>query len=124
MPLLALNSFALLLAAVMSPQAHAITLNMAYFNEGDPVPHDENPSWDPAGVILKAHFQAAKTIWESLLPGGGSYDFEFEWDDDIGATNLGLTTDTPSADTFIEINPNVMDNNASAQLVRRLHAWR
>ena len=41
------------------------------------MPHDENPSWDPAGTILKSHFQAAKSIWESLLPGGGSYDFEF-----------------------------------------------
>ena len=101
---LALNSFALLLAAVMPPQAHAITLNMTYFNEGDPVPHDENPSWDPAGVILKAHFQAAKTIWESLLPGGGSYDFEFEWDNDI--SGLGLTTDPVGGDPFIEINPN------------------
>ncbi len=86
------------------PPASAITLNMTYFNEGDPIPHDENPSWDPAGTILKAHFQAAKTIWEYLLPGGGSYDFDFEWDDDIGATTLGLTTLGPT--TYIEINPN------------------
>src|SRR3990172_1955633 len=92
---------AILLATVTQPQAHAITLNMTYFNEGDPVPHDENPSGDPAGIILKAHFQAAKTIWESLLPGGGVYDFDFEWDNDI--PGLGLYT--PVGD-FIEINPN------------------
>jgi hypothetical protein len=93
----------LVFAAGMQPQAHAITLNMTYFNEGDPVPHDENPNWDPAGTILKAHFQAAKTIWEYLLPGGGSYDFDFEWDDDI--SGLGLTTPGAFGD-FIEINPN------------------
>src|SRR6476620_11751202 len=89
---------------LMTGQASAITLNMHYFNEGDPVPHDENPVWDPGGTILKSHFQAAKTIWESLLPGGGSYDFDFEWDNDI--SGLGLTTDPVAGDAFIEINPN------------------
>src|SRR5262249_428310 len=61
----------------------AITINMTYSNEGNPVPHDENPSWDPVGICLKAHFAAAKAIWESLLPGSGDISFDFEWDADI-----------------------------------------
>jgi autotransporter-associated beta strand protein len=93
-----------LAAALLAIQAHAITINITYFNEGDPVPHDENPSWDPDGTILKAHFQAAKAIWEYLLPGGGSYDIEFEWDDDIDP--LGLTTPdfTDPTSFVIEMN--------------------
>ena len=87
-------------AAAMQPRVHAITLNMTYFNEGDPIPHDENPSWDPDGSILKSHFQAAKAIWESLLPGGGSYDFDFEWDDDLDAGELGLTSPGPTENLY------------------------
>ncbi len=93
---------AALALALLAVPAHAITINMTYFNEGDPVPHDENPPWDPDGTILKAHFQAAKAIWEYLLPGGGSYDFEFEWDNDI--SGLGLTTGAITG-AFIEIHP-------------------
>ncbi len=91
----------LLLAVWTQPPAHAITINMTYTDEGSTPPHPENPTWDPAGVILKAHFQAAKTIWESLLPGGGTYSFDFHWDNDID----GLGQYTPGADEFIEINP-------------------
>ena len=40
--------------------------------------------------LLKLHFEAAKVIWENLLPGSGSYDLDFEWDDDIDP--LGLTS--------------------------------
>src|SRR6186997_1559128 len=87
-----------------SPDAHGITINMEYTDEGSTPPHPENPAWDPAGVILKAHFQAAKSIWESLLPGPGEISFDFHWDDDIGATILGKYT--PGIDEFIEINPN------------------
>jgi len=69
---------------------------------------DESPSWDPNGKILKKHFKAAVKIWERLLPGPGPfpgfYEFDFQWDDDLGATGLGLTTDT-GIDLFIEINP-------------------
>ncbi|MEX2307462.1 MAG: autotransporter-associated beta strand repeat-containing protein [Pirellulales bacterium] len=101
---------AILLATVTQPPAHAITLNMTYFNEGDPVPHDENPTWDPDGTILKAHFQAAKAIWEYLLPGGGSYDFEFEWDDNIDG--LGLTTGSITG-AFIEIHPSPVTSNGT-----------
>ncbi len=50
-------------------RARAIVINIEYTDEGDPVPHDENPEWDPDGRILKRHFQAAKTIWERLLAG-------------------------------------------------------
>nr|MBA3482859.1 hypothetical protein [Pirellulales bacterium] len=96
---------ALLSGAAPQRPAHAITIDMEYTDEGDTEPHPENPTWDPAGVILKAHFQAAKTIWESLLPGGGTYSFDYHWDDDIGENTLGLATDTP-LDTYIEINPN------------------
>src|SRR5215212_3363394 len=64
---------AIVLGAVFQSAAVAITINMSYFNEGDPVPHDENTMWDPAGTILKSHFQTAKAIWENLLPGSGSY---------------------------------------------------
>ena len=101
-----LSSSALIAIGVVvaqSPHAHAITISMEYTDEGDPVPHDENPVWDPAGVILKAHFQTAKTIWESLLPGPGEISFDFHWDDDIG-DSLGQYT--PGIDEFIEINPN------------------
>src|SRR3954447_23217519 len=103
-----LVAVAIVLCAVFQPASVAITINMEYTNEGDPVPHDENPSWDPDGTILKAHFQAAKTIWESLLPGPGTYELVFEWDDDIGATTLGLTTPGPNLQTLknlVEINP-------------------
>lgn len=96
----------LLFGAGAGTYTNAITINMHYFNDGDPVPHDENPSWDPDGTILKNHFQAAKAIWEYLLPGGGSYDIDFEWDDDI--SGLGLTTPGPNLqtlDTLVEINP-------------------
>src|SRR6476660_1883668 len=99
---------AIVLCAVFQPASVAITINMEYYNEGDPVPHDENPMWDPDGSILKGHFQAAKAIWESLLPGPGTYDLTFEWDDDIGADTLGLTTPGPNPQTLnnlVEINP-------------------
>ncbi|MEX2169584.1 MAG: autotransporter-associated beta strand repeat-containing protein [Pirellulales bacterium] len=88
---------------LLNGTAHAITINIEYTDEGDEPPHDENPSWDPSGVILKAHFQRAKQIWESLLLGNEEYTFDFHWDDDIDG--LGLTTDS-AFDTFIEINPN------------------
>jgi autotransporter-associated beta strand protein len=94
-----------LLFGVTIKRAHAITINMEYTDEGEPVPHDENPAWDPDGTILKAHFQRAKQIWEALLPGPEEYSFDFHWDDDIGETTLGLTTDL-GIDTFVEINPN------------------
>ena len=74
---------ALLLAAAAPRAAHAITINMEYTDEGDDPPHDENPSWDPSGIILKAHFQRAKQIWESLLLGPEDYTFDFHWDNDI-----------------------------------------
>ena len=76
---------------------------MEYTDEGDPVPHDENPSWDPAGLILKAHFNRAKQIWEQLLPGPADFEFDFHWDNDI--PGLGLATFAGPFDTFIEINP-------------------
>src|SRR5262249_48319983 len=100
-PFVVLGSLSLM--AAIHTRTHAITINMTYSNEGDPVPHPENPTWDPDGTILKAHFQAAKTIWESLLPGPGSYDFDFQWDDDI--SGLGLTSSSPLG-TTIEIQPN------------------
>jgi autotransporter-associated beta strand protein len=100
-PSLCAAVFLAALAHATLPSAHAITINMTYTDEGDDPPHPENPTWDPAGVILKQHFQAAKTIWESLLPGGGEYSFDFHWDNDI--SGLGLYT--PGADEFIEINP-------------------
>ncbi len=86
--------------------AVAITINIEYSDEGDTPPHPENPSWDPSGLILKAHFQAAKQIWETLLPDAGVYEFDFQWDDDIGDDTLGLATDLGVLDVFIEINPN------------------
>jgi autotransporter-associated beta strand protein len=85
----------------VQPSVHAITINMEYTDEGDPTPHPENPSWDPDGTILKNHFNAAKAIWEALLPGGGEYSFDFHWDNDIDA----LGQYTPGIDEYIEINP-------------------
>jgi autotransporter-associated beta strand protein len=85
-------------------QARAITITMSYSDEGSPLPHPENPAWDPAGTVLKAHFERAKQIWEQLLPGPGDFEFDFQWDDDIDG--LGLTTKVGVFDTFIEINPN------------------
>jgi autotransporter-associated beta strand protein len=93
----------LVVGAAMQPHADAITITMEYTDEGDPVPHDENPSWDADGMILKRHFDAAKAIWEALLPGPGNYEFDFHWDDDI--SGLGLTTDLGAFDVFVEINP-------------------
>jgi autotransporter-associated beta strand protein len=99
---------ALLWVVTAQPLAHAITINMEYTDEGDPVPHDENPAWDPDGTILKAHFNAAKAIWESLLPGEGEYTFDFHWDDDIDDPDtpeitLGLTSEN-FGDLFVELN--------------------
>lgn len=104
MRLARLIAAAIVLCAVFQPAAVAITINMSYFNEGDPIPHDENPNWDPAGTVLKSHFQTAKAIWENLLPGSGSYDYEFEWDDDIDP--LGLTSPDllSPGDWIIELN--------------------
>lgn len=101
-----------LLAAVLVaylPPANAITITMEYSDEGSPTPHPENPSWDPAGTILKAHFERAKQIWQQLLPGPGDFEFDFQWDDDIDdpdtpGITLGLATQV-GVDTFIEINP-------------------
>lgn len=83
------------------PPARAITITMSYSTD---FTGDESPSWDPNGTILKQHFAVAKQIWEALLPGPGSYEFDFQWDDDI--SGLGLTTDLQPVDTWIEINPN------------------
>lgn len=100
---------ALLLVATSQREANAITITMEYTDEGDPTPHDENPAWDPAGTILKSHFNRAKQIWEQLLPGPGEFEFDFHWDDDIDdpdtpGITLGLATQV-GIDTFIEINP-------------------
>jgi autotransporter-associated beta strand protein len=93
----------LLYVTVTHQNADAITINMEYTHDGSSPPHPESPTWDPAGVILKSHFQAAKSIWEALLPGGGAYTFNFHWDDDI--SDLGLYN--PGIDEYIGINPNV-----------------
>jgi len=85
--------------------ADAITITMEYTDEGDTPPHPENPDWDPDGTILKDHFNAAKAIWEALIPGGGEYMFDFHWDDNLDPGQLAQTTDS-AADTFIEVNPN------------------
>jgi autotransporter-associated beta strand protein len=96
--------FPMFLHQIFPQRAVAITITMEYTDEGDPVPHDENPSWDPAGLILKQHFNRAKQIWESLLPGPGDFEFDFHWDNDI--PGLGLATNVGFIDTYIEINPN------------------
>ncbi len=82
------------------PVAQAITINIEYSTDFD---GEENPTWDENGAILIAHFQAAKLIWEALLPGPGEISFDFQWDDDLGATTFGQYT--PGLDEYIEINP-------------------
>jgi autotransporter-associated beta strand protein len=94
--------FAPLALAAISPVTFAVTINIEYTDEGGSLPHPENPSWDPDGSILKAHFQAAKQIWEALLPGEGEIDFDFHWDDDID----GLGLYSSGLDDYVEINPN------------------
>src|SRR5262245_25199163 len=93
----------ILLIGIASPSVYAITISMEYTDEGDTPPHDENPEWDPDGTILKAHFNAAKAIWESLLPGPGDFSFDFHWDDNLETDQLGQYTG--GIDEFIEINP-------------------
>ena len=83
---------AIVLCAVFQPAAVAITINIEYSTDFD---GDESPAWDANGAILIAHFQAAKQIWEALLPGEGEISFDFQWDDDLGATTFGRYT--PSA---------------------------
>jgi autotransporter-associated beta strand protein len=90
-----------LMTLLLATSAGGITINMEYTDEGDTPPHPENPTWDPDGTILKNHFNAAKAIWEYLLPGGGEYSFDFHWDNDID----GLGLYTPGPDEYIEINP-------------------
>lgn len=85
--------------------AGAVTINIEYTDEGNSVPHPENPSWDPDGTILKAHFQEAKQIWEALLPGEGEIDFDFHWDDDLGAGVFGMYSS--GLDDYVEINPTI-----------------
>lgn len=87
--------------------AYAITINIEHTPEG------ENPSWDPDGSILTAHVNAAVAIWKNIFQGPEVYEFDYHWDDDIGDTTLGLTTDLGPVDVFIEINPNVFDNNGT-----------
>ena len=90
----------LLFTAATQRQASAISISIVYSTDFG---GDESPSWDPNGTILKRHFNAAVAIWEALLPGPGSYEFDFQWDNDI--SGLGLTTDAGFIDVFIEINP-------------------
>ncbi|MDZ4818198.1 MAG: hypothetical protein SGJ20_04410, partial [Planctomycetota bacterium] len=66
---------AIVLGAVFQPTAVAITISMEYSTDFG---GNESPTWDPNGAILTAHFQAAKQIWESLLPGPGNYQFDFQ----------------------------------------------
>lgn len=86
--------------AVRQPAAVAITINIEYSTDFG---GEENPTWDENGLILISHFQAAKQIWESLLPGEGEISFDFQWDDDLGADTNGQYT--PGLDEYIEINP-------------------
>lgn len=91
---------------ILAGTVNAITINIEYSTDFG---GDESPTWDPNGAILKAHFQAAKQIWEALLPGPGSYEFDFQYDNDIDnddPNTLALTTDN-AIDTFIEVNPDV-----------------
>lgn len=94
---------ALLIATAMHPRAHAITINIEYTTDTG---GEENPNWDENGAILIAHFQAAKAIWEALLPGGGEYTFDFQWDDDLDPGELARTTEN-AADLFIEFTPGI-----------------
>ena len=71
------------LVAATPRQVHAITISIEH------TPENENPSWDPNGSILTTHFQAAVAMWQSLLPGPGDYSFDFHWDDDLDANQLG-----------------------------------
>jgi len=91
----------LLFTAATQRQASAITITTVYSTDFG---GDESPSWDSNGAILKAHFNVAVDIWERLITSSGSYEFDFQWDDDIAG--LGLTTDIAGIDTFIELNPN------------------
>lgn len=84
----------------MPLSVRAITINIEYSTD---TTGEENPSWDENGLFLIGHFQAAKQIWESLLPGPGEISFDFQWDDDIDG--LGLTTKN-GIDDYIEIHPN------------------
>ena len=90
-----LVSVATLLLTLAPPLAHAITISIEH------TPEDENPSWDPDGSILTAHFQAAVAIWEDLLPGPMNFEFDYHWDNDIDG--LGMATPL-GIDDFIEIN--------------------
>ncbi len=94
---------AMLSLAPLKQVAHAISISIEYSTDFG---GDESPAWDSNGAILISHFQAAKQIWEALLPGPGSFQFDFQWDNDIGSETLGLTTDLGALDVFIEINPN------------------
>ena len=99
-----LTVLAVMAASVAPPQTSlAIVINMQYTDEGDPVPHDENPSWDPSGLILK--------IRTSKLPrpsGSGSC----RETKNIRLTFIGMTISRAWAwrvkvvlNMFVEINP-------------------
>lgn len=91
---------ATILGVLLTSGAHAINIRIHLDSNTS-----ENPGWDPSGSLLKATFEAAALIWEDLLPGGGTFDVNVEWDDDIDG--LGLWTDIPAIwdDNLIEINP-------------------
>src|SRR5262245_16354275 len=98
------TAFLAALVAVVSPPIASLAITISI----EPSPEDENPSWDPTGSILAAHFQAAVNIWESLLPGPGDFSFDFHWEDDLDVNTLAQTSGgiIGEIDKFIEVNSN------------------
>ena len=56
---------------ILGPLGHSITINVEYTDEGDPIPHDENPSWDPSGLILKKTLRRGESHLGSASSGTG-----------------------------------------------------
>lgn len=96
---------ALSIVALSVRPVGAITIFLDNTNDDE----EEEPGWDPGGIILEAHVKAARSIWENLLPSAGNppatFNIEYHWDADI--SGLGKTTHFgPCCDILIELNPN------------------
>ena len=63
---------------------------------------------DPRETRFMTHESCAvkRLHGEALLPGGGEYTFDFQWDDDLDPGELARTTEN-AADLFIEFTPGI-----------------
>ncbi|MCA9262038.1 MAG: hypothetical protein KDA61_22630, partial [Planctomycetales bacterium] len=92
-----LNTLMALVATLnLAAPVQAIQINLNYADNG------ENPSYDQNGLLLQELAFAAKTIWETLLPEPGEYDWDLYWGDlDNGSLGKFEITGTAALDNVV-----------------------